>query len=155
MFITKMNLKITLTLRIAKLPPPLYQSLPTSEPHLYNWYYLIQQQQQHFLSLLRVRHHPSINYFHFTKLRKCNIKSSTTAILQSILSGLWRETLYTIYISTVCTKSFWVRSGFLCEFSIWLASCFLLDIGQVAYNFLFRCYKGSLLIRGSQLMNYR
>ena len=35
MFKTKMNLKITLTLRIAKYPPPLYQSLPTSEPHFH------------------------------------------------------------------------------------------------------------------------
>ena len=35
MFKTKINLKITLTLRIAKSPPPVYQSLPTSEPHIH------------------------------------------------------------------------------------------------------------------------
>ena len=105
---------------------------------VYEWisttYYVI------LLQLLKMR-----------KLNKICLRQYVQYVIK-ILDYLVKN-MYDTFVSY--NNSFWVRLGFSCEFSIWLASCCSLVIGLAVYNFLYQCYRVFQPIRGSQLMNYR
>ena len=112
-----------------------------------------QQLQLYSLFMIGFQQHTTSYYFQLLKIWK---KWKTSVLQYFVLLPSNGAITRNVFDSCVYSKySFWVRLGFSCEFSIWLASCCSLVIGQVASNSLYRCSRGFQPIRGSQLMNYR
>ena len=117
----------------------------TSHPH---------RQQHHIWCLWMGFNKYHVKQLPNTRIMKIKFKNVSAAMLSMRHYIIWGKQIAFDSL-VVSNNSFWVRLGFSCEFSIWLASCCSLVIGLAVYNFLYQCYRVFLPIRGSQLMNYR